>query len=132
MSQTVDRTGEDIDKARRPWSCGSAGAGGPGSPACGSSVEGGVGEAGRSDVDDVVEGVKGRQAEQLQAVWSTGRRSSRPKGVLIAEDGIDAATAVERLRTAARSSRQPVTDLVRDLITGRPCVSYFDGWAANT
>ena len=77
MSWTVDRRVKDIDKARRPWSCGSAGAGGPGSLACGSSVEGGVGETGRSDVDDVVEGVKGRQAEQLQAVWSTGRRSSR-------------------------------------------------------
>jgi hypothetical protein len=48
------------------------------------------------------------------------------QGVLIAEDGIDAATAVERLRTAARSSRQPVTDLVRDLIAGRSYVSYFD------
>jgi hypothetical protein len=25
-----------------------------------------------------------------------------------------------------------VTDLVRDLIAGWPCVSYFDGWAATT
>ena len=71
------------------------------------------------------------EAEQLQAVWSYRAPIEQANGVLIAEDGIDAATAVERLRTAARSSRQPMTDLVRDLIAG-PCVSYFDGRAANT
>jgi hypothetical protein len=35
MSQTVDRTVEDIDKARRPWSFGSAGAGGLDRPRAG-------------------------------------------------------------------------------------------------
>ena len=91
-----------------------------------------MGETGRSDADDLMEGVKGRQAEQLQGGLEHRAPIEQTKGVLIAEDGIDAATAVERLRTAARSSRQPVTDLVRDLIAGWPCVSYFDGWAANT
>src|SRR5512132_2856662 len=79
----------------------------------------------------LMEGVKGRQAEQLQGGLEHRAPIEQTKGVLIAEDGIDAATAVERLRTAARSSRQPVTDLVRDLIAGWPCVSYFDGWAAT-
>ena len=91
-----------------------------------------MGETGRSDTDDVMEGVKGRQVEQLQSGLEHRAPIEQTKGVLIAEDGIDAATAVERLRTAARSSRQPMTDLVRDLIAGWPCVSYFDGWAANT
>lgn len=91
-----------------------------------------MGEAGRSDVDDV----DGRRQGTAGRAAAGGLEHRAPieqaNGILIAEDGIDAATAVERLRTAARSSRQPVTDLVRDLIAGRPCVSYFDGWAANT
>ena len=91
-----------------------------------------MGETGRSDTDDVMEGVKGRQVEQLQSGLEHRAPIEQTNGVLIAKDGIDAATAVERLRTAARSSRQPMTDLVRDLIAGWPCVSYFDGWAANT
>ena len=79
-----------------------------------------MGETGRNDVDDAVEGVKGRQAEQLQGGLEHRAPIEQANGVLIAEDGIDAAVAVERLRTPARSSRQPVTDVVRDLIAGWP------------
>ena len=38
----------------------------------------------------------------------------------MARDDIDAATAFERLRSAARSSRRPLTDVVRDVIAGKP------------
>ena len=38
----------------------------------------------------------------------------------MARDDIDAATAFERLRSAARSSRRPLTEVVRDVIAGKP------------
>ena len=52
-----------------------------------------MGETGRSDTDDVMEGVKGRQVEQLQSGLEHRAPIEQANGVLIAEDGIDAATA---------------------------------------
>jgi AmiR/NasT family two-component response regulator len=63
---------------------------------------------------------KGRLAEQLQAALEHRGLIERAKGILMARDDIDAATAFERLRSAARSSRRPLTDVVRDVIAGKP------------
>ena len=62
----------------------------------------------------------GRLAEQLQAALEHRSLIERAKGILMARDDIDAATAFERLRSAARSSRRPLTDVVRDAIAGKP------------
>jgi hypothetical protein len=42
------------------------------------------------------------------------------KGMLMAKEGIDAASAFERLRTAARSSRRRIVDVAHDLTADRP------------
>jgi len=63
---------------------------------------------------------KVRLAEQLQAALEHRGLIERAKGILMARDDIDAATAFERLRIAARSSRRPLTDVVRDVIAGKP------------
>ena len=44
----------------------------------------------------------------------------RAKGILMAKHDIDAATAFERLRGAARSSRRPLVEVVREVIDGKP------------
>jgi AmiR/NasT family two-component response regulator len=44
----------------------------------------------------------------------------RAKGILMATDHVDAATAFERLRAAARSSRRPIAEVARGVIAGRP------------
>lgn len=41
-------------------------------------------------------------------------------GALMEREGLDAATAYERLRTAARSSSRKVADVARDLLAGVP------------
>ena len=63
---------------------------------------------------------RGRLAQQLQAALEHRSLIERAKGILMARDDIDSATAFERLRSAARSSRRPLTDVVRDVIAGRP------------
>jgi GAF domain-containing protein len=64
--------------------------------------------------------VKGRLAEQLQAALAHGAVIEQAKGALMEREGLDAATAYERLRTAARSSSRKVADVARDLLAGAP------------
>ena len=64
--------------------------------------------------------VQGRLAAQLQTALDHRMPIEQAKGILMAQEGIDAATAFERLRTAARSTRRRVVDVAHDLITGRP------------
>jgi len=64
--------------------------------------------------------VQGRLAAQLQTALDHRMPIEQAKGILMAREGIDAATAFERLRTAARSTRRRVVDVAHDLITGRP------------
>jgi hypothetical protein len=49
-------------------------------------------------------------------------RSNSPqaKGILMAKEGIDAATAFQRLRTGDRSTRRRMVELAHDLAAGRP------------
>jgi GAF domain-containing protein len=63
--------------------------------------------------------VKGRLAEQLEAAFEHRNRIERAKGMLMAQEGIDDAAAFERLRSAARSSRRPLIDVVDDVLGGR-------------
>jgi GAF domain-containing protein len=63
--------------------------------------------------------VKGRLAEQLQAAFEHRNRIERAKGMLMAQEGIDDAAAFERLRSAARSSRRPLIDVVNDVLGGK-------------
>jgi GAF domain-containing protein len=62
---------------------------------------------------------KGRLAEQLQAALEHRSLIERAKGILMAKHDVDAATAFERLRSAARSSRRPLIEIVRDVIAGK-------------
>ena len=64
--------------------------------------------------------VKGRLAAQLQTALDRRTLVEQAKGMLMAKEGIDAATAFERLRTTARSSRRRMVDVANDLIAGRP------------
>ena len=63
--------------------------------------------------------VKGRLAEQLEAAFEHRNRIERAKGMLMAQEGIDDAAAFERLRSAARSSRRPLIDVVDDVLGGK-------------
>jgi GAF domain-containing protein len=67
----------------------------------------------------VVAHVKGRLAAQLQAALDRRMLIEQAKGILMAKEGIDAATAFECLRAAARSSRRRMVDVANDLIAGR-------------
>jgi GAF domain-containing protein len=69
----------------------------------------------------------GRLAEQLQAALEHRGLIERAKGILMAKDDIDAATAFERLRSAARFSRRSLTDVVRDVIAGKPLPTRRNG-----
>ena len=62
--------------------------------------------------------VKGRLADQLQAALAHGAVIEQAKGALMEREGLDAATAYERLRTAARSSSRKVADVARDMLAG--------------
>ena len=64
--------------------------------------------------------LKGRLAEQLQAALVHGAVIEQAKGVLMKRERLDAATAYERLRTAARSSNRKVADVTRDLLADVP------------
>jgi GAF domain-containing protein len=63
--------------------------------------------------------VKGRLAEQLEAAFEHRNRIERAKGMLMAQEGVDDAAAFERLRSAARSSRRPLIDVVDDVLGGK-------------
>jgi GAF domain-containing protein len=63
--------------------------------------------------------VKGRLAEQLQVAFEHRTRIERAKGMLMAREGIDDAEAFERLRSAARSSRRPLIEVVDEVLGGQ-------------
>jgi GAF domain-containing protein len=63
--------------------------------------------------------VKGRLAEQLQVAFEHRNRIERAKGMLMVQEGIDDAAAFERLRTAARSSRRPLVEVVDGVLGGK-------------
>jgi GAF domain-containing protein len=63
--------------------------------------------------------VKGRLAEQLQTAFAHRTRIERAKGMLMVQEGIDDAAAFERLRSAARSSRRPLIEVVDELLGGQ-------------
>jgi len=46
-------------------------------------------------------------------------RIERAKGILMVQEGIDDAAAFERLRSAARSSRRPLIDVVDEVLGGQ-------------
>jgi GAF domain-containing protein len=63
--------------------------------------------------------VKGRLGEQLQVAFEHRTRIERAKGMLMAQEGIDDAAAFERLRSAARSSRRPLIEVVDEVLGGQ-------------
>jgi GAF domain-containing protein len=64
--------------------------------------------------------LKGRLAAQLQTALDRRTLIEQAKGMLMAKEDVDAATAFECLRTTARSTRRRVLDVAHDLIAGRP------------
>ncbi|HEV8649242.1 MAG TPA: GAF and ANTAR domain-containing protein [Actinomycetes bacterium] len=64
--------------------------------------------------------VKGRLAEQLQAALEHRWLIEQAKGVLMGRERLDAQTAFERLRGAARSSTRRLADVARDVTAGQP------------
>jgi GAF domain-containing protein len=67
--------------------------------------------------------VKGRLAEQLQAALEHRWLIEQAKGVLMGREDLDAQTAFERLRGAARSSTRRLADVARDVTAGQPLPS---------
>jgi GAF domain-containing protein len=63
--------------------------------------------------------VKGRLAEQLQAAFTHRAWIERAKGMVMLQEGIDDAAAFERLRSVARSPRQPLMDVVDEVLAGQ-------------
>jgi GAF domain-containing protein len=63
--------------------------------------------------------VKGRLADQLQVAFEHRNRIERAKGMLMMQEGIDDAAAFERLRSAARSSRRPLIEVVDEVLGGQ-------------
>jgi AmiR/NasT family two-component response regulator len=63
--------------------------------------------------------MQGRLAAQLQTALDHRMLIEQAKGILMAQEGIDAATAFECLRAAARSTRRRMVDVANDLIAGR-------------
>ncbi|MGH9003634.1 MAG: ANTAR domain-containing protein [Acidimicrobiia bacterium] len=61
----------------------------------------------------------GRLAEQLRAALEHRSRIERAKGILMVRERIDDAAAFERLRSAARSSRRPLIDVVNEVLGGQ-------------
>jgi signal transduction protein with GAF and PtsI domain len=64
--------------------------------------------------------VQGRLAAQLLMALDRRMLIEQANGILMAQEGIDAATAFECLRAVARSSRRRIVDVAHDLIVGRP------------
>src|SRR4029453_7192895 len=64
--------------------------------------------------------VKGRLADQLQAALEHRWLIEQAKGVLMGREQVDAQTAFERLRGAARSSTRRLADVAKDVTVGQP------------
>src|SRR5215212_8932479 len=64
--------------------------------------------------------VKGRLAGQLQAALEHRWLIEQAKGVLMGRERLDAQTAFERLRGAARSSTRRLADVAKDVTDGQP------------
>ena len=64
--------------------------------------------------------VKGRLADQLQAALAHRWLIEQAKGVLMGREDLDAQTAFERLRGAARSSTRRLADVAKDVTAGQP------------
>jgi GAF domain-containing protein len=64
--------------------------------------------------------VKGRLADQLQAALEHRWLIEQAKGVLMGREHLDAQTAFERLRSAARSSTRRLADVAREVTAGQP------------
>jgi GAF domain-containing protein len=67
--------------------------------------------------------VKGRLADQLQAALEHRWLIEQAKGVLMGREDVDAQTAFERLRGAARSSTRRLADVAREVTAGQPLPS---------
>jgi GAF domain-containing protein len=63
---------------------------------------------------------QGRLADQLQAALEHRWLIEQAKGVLMGREHVDAQTAFERLRGAARSSTRRLADVARDVTGGQP------------
>jgi GAF domain-containing protein len=64
--------------------------------------------------------VKGRLADQLEAALEHRWLIEQAKGVLMGRERLDAQTAFERLRGAARSSTRRLADVAKDVTDGQP------------
>jgi len=64
--------------------------------------------------------VKGRLADQLQAALEHRWLIEQAKGVIMGRERLDAQTAFERLRGAARSSTRRLADVAKDVTAGQP------------
>ena len=62
---------------------------------------------------------EGRLAAQLRTALDQRMLIEQAKGILMGKEGIDAATAFECLRAAARSTRRRMVEVANDLIAGR-------------
>jgi transcriptional regulator with GAF, ATPase, and Fis domain len=58
-------------------------------------------------------------AAQVYAAFEHRNRIERAKGMLMVQEGIDDAAAFERLRSAARSTRRSLIDVVNEVLGGR-------------
>jgi len=67
--------------------------------------------------------VKGRLADQLQAALEHRWLIEQAKGVVMGREHVDAQTAFERLRGAARSSTRRLADVAKDVTAGQPLPS---------
>ena len=68
----------------------------------------------------VTAGATGRLADQLQAAFEHRWLIEQAKGVLMGRERLDAQTAFERLRGAARSSTRRLADVAKDVTAGQP------------
>jgi signal transduction protein with GAF and PtsI domain len=66
---------------------------------------------------------QGRLARQLQVALEHRMVIEQAKGVLMAHELLDAATAFERLRSVARSGRRTVAEVAREVLAGVPLPS---------
>jgi GAF domain-containing protein len=64
--------------------------------------------------------IKGRLADQLQAALEHRWLIEQAKGVVMGREQVDAQTAFERLRGAARSSTRRLADVAKDVTGGQP------------
>jgi GAF domain-containing protein len=64
--------------------------------------------------------VKGRLADQLQAALEHRWLIEQAKGVVMGREQVDAQTAFERLRGAARSSTRRLADVAKEVTAGQP------------